>query len=165
MSHFPPTQTKSESCAFRTRSPRGDNLSKKNVIHGVSPSGFGWAHPSTKTICFGNCIILLVVGVRISMLVHESFLLPTRLKGGGKVKGDINLGAKTKFKKVSPIEGRLFLEWFFFFGSKSLYGAPRVCCCCFLGAVLYGPNFGKTGSYLGVTKPRLLNFETDDNTV
>lgn len=59
MSHFPPTQTKMESCAFRTRSPRGDNLSigslsiplsnnnNQNVIHGGLPSGFGWAHPRT----------------------------------------------------------------------------------------------------------------------
>jgi hypothetical protein len=105
---------------------RVETISQKtNVIHGVSPSGFGWAHPSTKTICLGNCIILLAVGVRVSMLVHESFLLPTRLKGGGKVKGDINLGAKTKFKKVSPIEGRLFLEWFFFLVVKAYTVPPE----------------------------------------
>ena len=38
-----------------------------------------------------------------------------------KVKGDINLGAKTKFMKVSPIEGWLFLELFF---SVKAYTVP-----------------------------------------
>ena len=64
--------------------------------------------------------------------------------------------------KVSPIEGWWFLESGFFV-VKAYTVPPEFVV--FLGGVLYGPNFGKTGSYLGDTNRGFSIFETDDNTV